>query len=294
MYSSPYAKAITCSLTASQDRARRLQVGGILQTHSSPGADYASNRRPLFTACLIAATNPKTSCLLLTYNKRLKEETRQRVTNWKLGNLSVDSFHAAGVRYFTGRCKVDEGLVEVVRSAMQPCQNVDDLQYGIIIIDETQDVTPLLFAFLQHLCRCILANRGQKPFRLVCVGDVRQAIFGFRMADPRFLRLADQCMPAYSLRSWVQCELSTSYRVTPPMAAFINEAMLGGRGRMISAKDPSGDHAPVWLWTGKPWSIMSCIAGRIADKIRRGIWKAGEIMVLGTCTGTSRGAHVPG
>lgn len=236
------------------------------------------------TACFIAALNPHCNCLLLTYNRRLKEETRLRAKEWGLDKkLEVHSFHAAGTKYFSDSCRADQGLSEVVRTAAAVRPGITLLGFDIVIIDETQDVTPLLFAFLHHLCRLIAAARGphRPPFQLVCVGDVRQAIFGFKHADARFLRLADSCMPAHASRPWATCELSTSYRVTPPMAAFINEVMLGGAGRMVSGQPPGGVYKPVYYWTGNPWAVATALAKRIAHEINERVYNAQDVIVMG-------------
>lgn len=236
------------------------------------------------TACFIAALNRERRCLLLTYNARLKEETRARRDDWRLGNLEVHSFHAAGVKYFSDRCRVDEGLVDVVHDAAAARLERPVAPFDVIIIDETQDVTPLLFAFLHHMCGLVVEARGpaKDPIQLVCVGDERQAIFGFRNADARFLRHADRLMPSFACRPWARCTLSTSYRVTPPMAAFINEAMLGGAGSIVSSKPP-GRYQPVVYVTGNPWVISASLASYVAQQVHMGFQKPGDFIIESEC-----------
>lgn len=148
-------------------------------------------------ACIVAKEEPSWKCLLLTYNKRLKEDTRARRDRLDLKkNLEVHSFHAMGVHYWSSRCKDDEGLKEVVEHNLAPSRGIPG--YDLIIIDETQDVTPLLFCFLNAVCRQVAAARvaaSLPPLKLMCVGDGMQSIFQFRHSDKRFLRLADHVMP---------------------------------------------------------------------------------------------------
>jgi hypothetical protein len=53
------------------------------------------------TTCLhIAKECPFLSILLLTYNKSLKAETRERVKSLGIRNLEVHSYNAMGVKYY--------------------------------------------------------------------------------------------------------------------------------------------------------------------------------------------------
>ena len=47
----------------------------------------------------IAHTYPEHRILMLTYNARLKFETRSRATALCLGNIEVHTYHSFGVRY---------------------------------------------------------------------------------------------------------------------------------------------------------------------------------------------------
>lgn len=232
------------------------------------------------TCCTLAAANPEVAFLLMTYNARLKVETKQRVKRLAIKNLEVHSFHAAGVLYFSDDCRVDEGLSEVVRSSMPPRRTLP--AFDVIIIDEAQDVTPLFFGFVQHICRLVSLSRSQ-PFQIICIGDEKQAVYAFRGSDARFLTLAPFCMAVHADRPWVECCLSTSYRMTASIVEFIRGAMHGGRSRIRSAKPRKAPYdSPVLYYTGNPWEIAAQLAAliRLHTQIKKD-WKPEDIMVLG-------------
>jgi hypothetical protein len=63
------------------------------------------------TVISLVQYDPQIKILLLTYNVQLKIDTRQRVVTERLKDrLEVHSFHAMGVRYYSGYCKDDTGL----------------------------------------------------------------------------------------------------------------------------------------------------------------------------------------
>jgi hypothetical protein len=75
-------------------------------------------------------------------------------------------------------------------------------------------------------------------FQVLALGDKRQGLYEFKGADIRFLTLADCCWenhPMIKTREFVKCTLQTSYRVTIPMAEFVNKAMLD-ETRLIACK----------------------------------------------------------
>ena len=112
-------------------------------------------------------------------------------------NLQVHSFHAMGRNYWSDACVTDAGLKQIVELGSQPTKPLP--RYNVIMIDECQDVTPLLFAFL-HLVYAH-ATKAKDPkdpaIQLLCVGDVMQSIFQYRESDERFLRLAHCIMPSH-------------------------------------------------------------------------------------------------
>ncbi len=117
--------------------------------------------------------------LLLTYNKRLKEEVRAKTKELGLKEaLEVHNYHAFGVKYYDEECKHDLGRVVADRVPPQK-----PFRYDIIIVDEAQDITLSLFAFLRKV---LLDNGGGgAACRMIFLGDPRQTIFQARMLHAR-------------------------------------------------------------------------------------------------------------
>jgi hypothetical protein len=57
-----------------------------------------------------------------------------------------------------------------------------------------------------------------------------QAIYGFKGSDARYLSAAHNVWPGAGERPWVSLHLRTSYRITGPMATFVNEVRGGCAG----------------------------------------------------------------
>ncbi len=62
-----------------------------------------------------------------------------------------------------------------------------DINFTRIIIDESQDIKPVLFSLIRKL---LYDNVYVDP-RICVLGDPRQMIYGFRGADARLLTMAD-------------------------------------------------------------------------------------------------------
>jgi superfamily I DNA/RNA helicase len=65
--------------------------------------------------------------------------------------------------------------------------------------------------------------------QLCLFGDPSQNIYAFKEADERFLTLAKDIWKDFPriMSSWVSLDLSQSFRVTKPIAEFVNQACLG-------------------------------------------------------------------
>jgi hypothetical protein len=92
--------------------------------------------------------------------------------------------------------------------------------------------------------------------------------------------------PFAGVRPWASLNLSTSFRLPPAPAAFINEAMLGGLGRIASCKPPG---KPVYYHTGNNYAIADHLAISIAHRYKRGTLKADDVMILANSIKRSKG-----
>jgi hypothetical protein len=176
------------------------------------------------TTCLhIAKTYPKETVLILTYNARLKIETRERVASHAIENVEVHSYHSYAVKYYNPKAFIDKELKKIV-DVDTTCRN--DNYYEIIILDECQDMTPLLYRF----ARKIIADNDCAECRICVLGDRRQCIFSFSGADARYLAMSDElfCIKG----EWKRATLSTSYRLSKPVAKFVNRILGYGKNEL--------------------------------------------------------------
>lgn len=166
----------------------------------------------------IAKTYPNNKILVLTYNSKLKIETRSRVLNLNINNMETHSYHSFCVKYYSDDCYTDKKIIEILKKPIK--KNETKFSYDLIIIDEAQDMTPLYYKLVIDILR-----RHEKIPRLCVLGDKMQNIFTFNNADSRYLTF---CRKIFNINNydWKYCTLSVSYRLNNNMSKFVNECML--------------------------------------------------------------------
>lgn len=169
------------------------------------------------TVLTIASQNPGLSVLLLSYNRDLKVELRNRVREESIRNLEVHSYHSLAVKHYDDKAHSDEALASVLSRGL-PVRR--PARFDVVVTDEAQDMTPVF----QRLVDKYVADSGSSGCAFVVMGDARQAIYTFKGADARFLTLADRLRPD---KNMIRLSLSTSYRLPQKCAEFVNRAVLG-------------------------------------------------------------------
>lgn len=219
------------------------------------------------TILFLAKAFPQKRIIVVTYNSRLKAETRERVKLSKLTNLEVHSYHSLGLQYYTSPCNTDTHLMNIIR---QKKKVIGNIKSDIFILDESQDMRLNYYHFLKK----IIDDMSNDKLQLFIMGDHMQCIYEFLNADSRFLTLADKLFS--SKLPWKRCYLHTSYRITRPMEQFLNEVVLG-YPRMKSVKNVS---IPVKYYTGDPfYKVPAALAQEIQILFSTGI-KPSDIFVL--------------
>jgi hypothetical protein len=166
--------------------------------------------------------------LLLTYNSKLKLETRERVGKLGICNMDVHSYHSFAYNHYE-YCTTDTELKKIINSGMPPKTL---FRYDLIVLDEAQDITPLLYEFV---CKIFYDNskkngvtelmEGEGGAQMCIFGDKHQTIFEYNEADRRYMMMASNVFGMNGKR-WQNCNLSTSFRLTKNMANYINECLL--------------------------------------------------------------------
>lgn len=171
------------------------------------------------TSLYIAKTNPDKSILLLTYNAKLKAETREKVNIFQITNMEVHSYHAFCVKYLNHKAYTDTGIIAFLKQH-DTKNTLKPFNYDIIIVDESQDMNPLYYELVLHILL-----RLKQPPQLVVMGDRKQSIYAFNNADSRFLTKSSQIFK--NDRQWRRCLLNISYRLTTQMTDFLNNCCQG-------------------------------------------------------------------
>ena len=175
------------------------------------------------TILSIATHIPDRFFIQLTYNSMLCNEIQTKVDLLRLRNLKIYTFHSLAVRYYSSDAHTDTAIRRILRNKKPPRSEIPKM--NVLVIDEAQDMTFLYFKLVVKFCR----DYGE-PIQLLVLGDFMQGLYEFKGADTRFLTCANNIWNEFELlssRTFHNCSLKMSYRITQPMADFVNKVMLG-------------------------------------------------------------------
>ena len=177
--------------------------------------------------------------LLLTYNSKLKLETREKVAQLDIANLETHSYHSFCVKYYDRECYTDS---EIRILLQKKATLMNSFSYDFIILDEAQDIS---FLYFELICKIFRDNGCARtnPVQICILGDEKQSIFDFNGADQRFITFSSKIYTFNDL-PWTECKLNRSFRITDRMADFVNHCLLR-ETRMISLK--SSQYKPRYI-----------------------------------------------
>lgn len=218
------------------------------------------------TVLMIAKEFPDKNIVLLTYNAALKLEVREKIEHESITNLRSHSYHSANGTYYSHFSKTSnyDDAIRCVIKHKRPLRN-PSLSVDILIIDETQDMKKLFF----HFAWKFYIDLDIKP-QLVVFGDRFQGLYSFIGSDTRYLTQAAHVWK----QPFVERSLSTSYRVTHPIASFVNEVLLG-YPRIRAVRDGPN----VSYWRIHPFRDVFVIYNFIKEQLNKG-YLPGDIFVL--------------
>lgn len=171
----------------------------------------------------VLETYPDSYLLILTYNSRLKDETRRKCGGLGLTHVETHSYHAFCHKFYDAGIKDDQGIINLIKHNMKPMtkENQALIKFNTIIIDECQDMS-LLY---HYLVKKIITDLCHPNVQIIVLGDRYQMIYDFMGCDQRYLTYA--CYLYNTHRVWENYRLSVSYRLTNEIANFVNYVMLG-------------------------------------------------------------------
>ena len=169
------------------------------------------------TNLYIAKSFPTLKILLLTYNAKLKLETRERINIHNITNLETHSYHSFCVKFYNNKAFTDTEINNIITLQTN---NIILINYDIIILDELQDISPLYYNLI-----CKIVKDNKVTAQICILGDRYQTIYNFKGADSRYIIHAEQLFN-FNSYNWNKCTLSQSYRITFEMSEFINNCLL--------------------------------------------------------------------
>ena len=196
------------------------EQGNIVQQYRENNVkiDAVAGSGKTTTAYYIGKEFSEDLILLLTYNAKLRLETREKLEENGVLNVEVHTYHSFCVKYYDHKCFKDGPMKKLVDKDNKPLK---EFQYRRIICDEAQDITPLYYRLIHKIYK----DNGCEVLKCI-MGDEKQSIYGFNGADERFVTKAETLFKTGDNIQWVKCSLSTSFRITKGMADFINRGCL--------------------------------------------------------------------
>jgi hypothetical protein len=235
------------------------------------------------TIISLANQLPNKQILQITYNSMLRHEMREKIGHLDLPNLTIHTFHSLAVKYYLDTAHTDTELRNILFKDIPPRTALPNID--ILTIDEAQDMSLLYFQFIRKFIRDTNTN---PPKQIMILGDHQQSLYEFKGADARFLTKAQQIwnkIPPFDSQTFEQCSLRTSYRITNPMANFVNQTMLG-TDRMIATR--TGE--PVTYIRNSRYNIEKTVVFHIRQLLQSGAEPSDIFILAGSIKGLN--SHV--
>ena len=218
------------------------------------------------TVLFTAKRFPKRRILQITYNAQLKLEVREKVLKHSVNNLEIHTYHSLCVKYYDMNGRDDAVMRRVIEQNVKPKISIPII--NTLILDETQDMKDLFYNLVVKFCR----DMGNPDMNMLVLGDRYQAVYKFMGADSRFLTLTHDI---WKDKSFENRFLSTSYRLTNEIAAFVNDVMIGYK--RIQATRPG---SPVIYIRDNVFQVYKKLASYIISQIRSGSIKPEDVFIL--------------
>lgn len=214
---------------------------------------------------------PHKRFLLITYNKSLRKEIQEKVVELGIKNVAVHTYHSLAVAIYDPEAFVDKAMRLLVQQGKPPLRLIPA---DTIVLDEAQDMTFLYFRLIVKYIKDL-----NTPIQLMVLGDFMQGLYEFKGADIRFLTKAHEIWNQFHLLQTQQfelCSLKTSYRITKPMADFVNNILLG-EPRLEAVKPGE----PVIYIRRRIHELERFVVSTIRDLLHQGAAKPSDIFILG-------------
>lgn len=223
------------------------------------------------TILSLSTQMPNYKILQITYNSMLRFEIKEKIKINKITNIDVHTFHSLAVRYYLKNSHTDTGLRTILKNDLKSKINIP--VFDLIVLDESQDMSFLYYQFVLKFIRDM-----NNKIQILILGDYMQGLYEFKGSDVRFLTYADVIWKNFCYLKnpeFEKCSLKTSYRITKPMADFVNKVMLG-ETRLVSFRDGE----PVHYIRNTRKNIEKIVINQILNLLSNGV-KPNDIFIIG-------------
>lgn len=249
-----------------QNIIRQIEIGKNVQVDACAGSGKST------TILSTAKAMPHKQFLLITYNKSLRKEIKEKVDELNLQNIKVHTYHSLAVATYNSDAYVDKVMRLLIANNDPP--KIKLVPFDVIVLDEIQDMTFLYYRLVIKYIKDIGSQ-----IQLMVLGDYMQGLYEFKGADIRFLTLANKIWKGFPLlrtKEFEKCQLKTSYRITNQMADFVNEVMLPEK-RLYACRNGE----PVCYIRRKIHELQRIVVNTIQDLLKNNNVKPADIFVLG-------------
>lgn len=195
-------------------------------------------------ALLTAKCNPMKTFLLLTYNRKLCDDTKEKIMEWELSNIICRTYHSHAGHSVNPRMRIhdDSRLFNMIMAIENGDCDVKHTKVDCIMLDESQDMNNDHYRML-----CLVLH--QNSYQFMIIGDPRQQVYDFQGADTKYLIHCQEYFHYLScFKEWENTKLSISYRMTPNICAFVNFLW-----NIDAIPGNAGPNPPVEFWYLYPY-----------------------------------------
>ena len=117
-------------------------------SHSNVIVNAVAGSGKTTTILFLAKAYPEKEIMLITYNAKLRLETRKRCAEMELTNIEVHTYHSFCRKFYHNHCKTDTEIRETLTKNKKALY---DFLFDILVLDEVQDMTLLYYRFVKKI-----------------------------------------------------------------------------------------------------------------------------------------------
>lgn len=210
----------------------QIQIGDSLQnnfnvcTLATAGSGKTTSIKYIYTKF------KPSEIIAMTFNKHLADESRSSISNFiNSDDVCFYTVHSMGNQLYDVNCPDNNGLYKIIKDNVKIQKDIS--QVKIIIYDECQDMNDLFYEFIMKLIKDI----NNPDLRLCLLGDDKQCINMFTGASTKYILNPQKFFSHAVQGEWKILHLSTTYRLSPPIADFVNKVVTGVRKCTVISDD---------------------------------------------------------